>query len=113
MAELGPLQDLWDVWTPSASNPSKSDEYYDNVIRLQLIEIQGHLSYKRVVAALDEMVDIMGLALDWMRATGATPQVVVDTIKSRVKFRYKGNTEYIIRRYADRLGQLDEAGPDS
>ena len=103
-SDLGLLEDIWDVWTPSAAT-ARDDNYFPRVAYAQVDEVVHHLTRAshgqsgEREAAWAEMVDIIAVALDWMRHTGADKGRVAAAITDRVKFRYRNNTDRIVASY--------------
>ncbi|MBI4127980.1 MAG: hypothetical protein HY459_02820 [Parcubacteria group bacterium] len=98
---LGVLGELWDAWV---AQPPQSDEYYAEALRHQIKEIE-EITKRGVgrVAATNEMVDIISLALDWMRANKVRKEEITEVIRWRIEGRYRGRQAEIIQAYRARM----------
>ena len=113
--DLGVLEDVWDVWTPAA-DIARDRGYFARVAEAQVAEIehQINLATRGVSGAREaawaEMVDLIAVALDWMRFTGVTKGEVEGYISDRVKFRYRNNTKKIVEKYNHPYWGLNDVG---
>jgi hypothetical protein len=97
---LGPLQTMWDVWSEVQDlNMQFDTTHYWDLITDQIIEITTHLREGHPEKAKNEMVDIISIAMNWLRRMGvSTPQELADCIEARVKERYVGKVREIVER---------------
>ncbi|GAB3873569.1 hypothetical protein GCM10029964_014050 [Kibdelosporangium lantanae] len=73
-SELGALQDLWDAWDPAHREMlTKEPEHFYVAWQVQVDELRQHLRDNDKRAALNEMVDIISISLNFMRNMGCSP----------------------------------------
>ena len=100
---LGPLQPIWDSWTPQQDFiDGLPDIYFRNVITIQFNEIDDHVEAGNPPEKVhNEIVDIMSICLNWLRSKGLDDQGVAAAITARApKYSDTGEgTAAIIERY--------------
>ena len=100
---LGPLQDVWDAWTPMQDFVDGIPYvYFENVLRIQLNEIEDHHNAGEQDKIDKEIVDIMSVCLNWFRSRGLSDQDVADAIKARTN-RF-ADVQAICDSYNERYG---------
>lgn len=95
---LGPLQDIWDAWSPNDRDiVSKPEIYFERLFISQLVELFNCRDLDR---AYNELVDIMAVCLNYMRSFGETPDHIATIIRTRARERYKDRVAEILEKYA-------------
>ena len=91
---------FYDAWEPSHHEILKtSRKEFEDAIIIKIGEINESLAQGDTKHALFEMADIISLSLNWMRSKGLVPQDMRDIISERIRTRYLGNTNKIIKKY--------------
>ena len=105
-SQLGVLKEMWDAWTPAQDiNKTFLDEHYEGLLADQCSEIEEHFQNNEPQRALYEMVDIISVAMNWLRRHGVEcPTDLARLISERVELRYEGKTLDIIKRDMPRFG---------
>jgi len=99
-SELGALQDLWNAWDPAHQEMlTKEPEHFYVAWQVQVDELQQHLRDKNKRAALNEMVDIISISLNFMRNMGCSPADVAELVRERADKRMKDQTAEILKKY--------------
>lgn len=100
-AVLGPLQPMWDAWTPAQKQVSgKRFTQFVNIMGVQFDEAESHLTNGEDDRAANEIVDCISIALNWLRCLGYTqPEEVAELLRRRAATRYEGQTQAILDKY--------------
>ena len=98
---LGPLQPIWDAWEEQRDFiDGIPDIYFESIIWIQFNEIDDHKEAGHPPErTTNEIVDIMSICLNWLRARGYDDQGVADAIAARTP-RFD-DTASIIRKYEE------------
>lgn len=97
---LGALQDLWDAWDPAHQEMlAKDPEHFYAAWRVQVDELRQHLRDNNKRAALNEIVDVISISLNFMRNMGCSPADVAELVRERADKRMRNRTAEILRKY--------------
>lgn len=100
MAKLGVLQHLWDAWMPEHNNILRAPaDLFPPAYLAQLKEIKEHLRDGDEDKALNEIVDMISLSVNWLRWFGLKPQDIAELIDKRIQTRYVGQVSAIMKKY--------------
>jgi hypothetical protein len=86
-ASLGVLKEMWYVGSPVIDRTMalKAEDFF-GLLATQAGEIESHLSDNMIDKAIDEVVDIITISLNWLRNLGVdTPDKAAKIIQSRVR----------------------------
>jgi hypothetical protein len=72
---------------------------FSRVLLEQVAEVEEHLVAERGTKAVYEVIDIIGVALNWLRRMGLGPVDVAAAARLRAEERYVGQTEAILSKY--------------
>ena len=97
-AVLGPFQDIWDAWEPVNERTMRQPvDHFDVSLRMQLDEIE--VEDPKSIRTTKEIIDIISLALNWMRWQGHTPGSIAALVKWRAETRYAPDPNAIFEKY--------------
>ena len=94
---LGPLQPIWDAWLPIAREINAQPEsHFAATLRYQLVELDdASEQYRQSVNSeaedaclahyMDEVVDVISVALNWLRWLGLNDKEAAFVIRRRAK----------------------------
>ena len=93
---LGPLQAVWDAWDEvHALVMAQPDSHFAAAIQLQLAEAAA----EPVETRTKEVIDVISVALNWLRYLGHTPESTAQAIRDRAGYRYAGQSQAIFVKY--------------
>ena len=103
--ELGPFQALWDAWNEVHDEMMKKDlPHFVGAIQIQLDELQQHRQLNNREAAAREAIDIISIALNYLRQQGYQSEEIAELARSRAERRMLGRTKAILKKYQDEHG---------
>ena len=95
--EFGVLQPLWDAWSDASFEKEMDAEYFKKVLLYQIKEIEEETEQGRL---WDEWVDVICVALNYLRTTSITPENIGKAAVKRAQ-RYNGQTKEIQKKYKE------------
>lgn len=92
---------LWDVWNPAHYRilEEMSHPRYRITVEEQLDEIDEHLANGDRRKAVNEIIDLISIANNWLRYMGYSPVGIKNLIKDRAITRYSGKWKEIFDKY--------------
>lgn len=94
------LEMMWTAWTPAQDlNKQFTDEHFEDLLDRQIEEIFDHTDNNNTSGRLNEMIDIMSIAMNWIRQSGVQEFAEFEKIMyARVLNRYLNQTQAIVKR---------------
>lgn len=100
MNELGPFQAIWQAWDDANdSMVEKPLEHFRIATEHQFKEIETHLEKDDVKAAAREAIDIVSIALNFLRKLEYEPADVAEIAQDRADHRMRGQVHEILEKY--------------
>ena len=96
--DFGVLQPLWDAWAHASFDKEMDAEYFRKVLEHQIEEIKMENEQGRL---WDEWVDVICVALNYLRTTSITPKNIGRAAEKRAEARYSGQTSEIQQKYKE------------
>ncbi len=102
---LGPLQPAYDTWSEVQEQVlDKPLSHFMPTITIQMLEVYEHVASGRVDKAINEVVDILSVSLNWLRWFGLDDVEIAEAIRARTATRYEGKAQEILDKYAATWG---------
>jgi epoxyqueuosine reductase QueG len=95
---FGVLQPLWDAWKDADFDDTMDAEYYKKVLWHQVWELDQESEQGRL---WDEWIDVICVALNYLRMTSITPKNIGKAAEKRAIRRYNGKTKEIQEKYKE------------
>ena len=84
---LGPFQAIVDAWAPAHDRVMiQPVSHFPEVIRIQVEEALAESP--KSLRQVNEIIDIISVALNWLRWTGLDDAAIADFVRSRAQNRY-------------------------
>ena len=96
--DFGVLQPLWDAWKDAEFDDTMDADYYKEVLWHQVWEIGQETEQGRL---WDEWIDVICVALNYLRMTSITPENIGKAAEKRATKRYNGKTKEIQEKYKE------------
>ena len=96
--DFGVLQPLWDAWKDAEFDDTMDAEYYKQVLWHQVWELDQETEQGRL---WDEWIDVICVALNYLRMTSITPENIGKAAEKRATKRYNGKTKEIQEKYKE------------
>ena len=96
--DVGVLQPLWDAWKDAEFDDTMDADYYKEVLWHQVWEIGQETEQGRL---WDEWIDVICVALNYLRMTSITPENIGKAAEKRATKRYIGKTKEIQEKYKE------------
>ena len=96
--DFGVLQPLWDAWKDADFDETMDADYYKQVLWHQVWEIDQETEQGRL---WDEWIDVICVALNYLRMTSLTPENIGKAAEKRATKRYNGKTKEIQDKYKE------------
>ena len=96
--DFGVLQPLWDAWKDAEFDDTMDADYYKEVLWHQVWEIGQETEQGRL---WDEWIDVICVALNYLRMTSITPKNIGKAAEKRATKRYNGKTKEIQGKYKE------------
>ena len=96
--DFGVLQPLWDAWKDAEFDDTMDADYYKEVLWHQVWEIGQETEQGRL---WDEWIDVICVALNYLRMTSITPKNIGKAAEKRATKRYNGKTKEIQEKYKE------------
>ena len=96
--DFGVLQPLWDAWKDAEFDDTMDADYYKEVLWHQVWEIGQETEQGRL---WDEWIDVICVALNYLRMTSITPENIGKAAEKRATKRYNGKTKEIQKKYKE------------
>ena len=96
--DFGVLQPLWDAWKDADFDETMDAEYYRKVLWHQVWELDQETEQGRI---WDEWIDVICVALNYLRTTSITPENIGKAAEKRATKRYNGKTKEIQEKYKE------------
>lgn len=105
MNELGPFQGIWQAWDEAHDAVvGKPLEHFQIATEHQFKEIDSHLNAEDRKAAAREAIDIVSIALNFLRKLGYDPAEVAELARDRADQRMRGQVHEILEKYHQLYG---------
>jgi len=95
--DFGVLQPLWNAWREAEFEDCMDADYFKDVLKHQIKEIESETEQGRL---WDEWIDVICVALNYLRTTSITPENIGKAAVKRA-IRYKGKTKEIQEKYKE------------
>jgi hypothetical protein len=97
---LGAFRHLWDAWNAAHEVMVEKDlTHFTYAWQRQVEELTAHDHAGKNVAAAQEAVDIISIALNYLRRLGYTPSEIAELTRDRAAKRMDGQTTEILKKY--------------
>lgn len=105
MNDLGPFQGIWQAWDEAHDDVArKPPEHFRIATEHQFKEIDSHLADGDQKAAAREAIDIVSIALNFLRTLGYDPAEIAELARNRADQRMRGQVHKILEKYHDLYG---------
>ena len=97
-AGFGVLQPLWDAWKDAPFDKEMDADYFKKVLAHQVEELEDETEQGRL---WDEWIDVICVALNYLRTTSITPENIGKAAIKRAEGRYNGKVKEIQEKYKE------------